>query len=100
MKKKIANLGALSGFQRVVSIFIVVSFVFVALHASFHNSHDHKHESSCAVYVLEQLSFGGDLPAAPLAFFLFTPYFFLLFALTYTSKKLEKTFAIRAPPLF
>lgn len=98
MNKTVANLGALLGLKKVIAIAIVISFFLVALHSFLHNAYGHKHDSSCGVYVLEQLSLGGDLSEPTPVLFLFTPYLFLLLTPSYTGAKVEKIFSICAPP--
>lgn len=75
------------------------AFLSVVLHSFVHNSFDHHHDSSCGVYVLEQLYFSGDVVELLTLFTLFIPFAFILFRPTLVCVKVEKKFAIRAPPL-
>jgi len=73
--------------------------LFVLLHTFVHNAHDHDHNGSCGIYVLEQLYFSADVVALDLVFTLFIPFVFVQFVLTLTDAKVQKQFTIRAPPL-
>ena len=86
--------------QKMMVAILLASFFLAALHASMDNKFDHAHDSSCSVYVLEELSFNADALALTLVTLLFIPYVFLLFTPTYKRVKVEKHFAIRAPPSF
>ena len=86
--------------QKMIVAILLVSFFLAALHTSMDNALDHAHDSSCSVYVLEELSFNADTLALTLVTLLFIPYIFLLFTPTYKRVQVEKHFAIRAPPSF
>lgn len=88
MKKKHSTLLAL----------LMFSFLFVAMHSSFHNSFHTHHDSSCSVYVLEELFVSGEFAAAFVIFVLFTPYLFLLFVPQFVGAKVKIAFPSRAPP--
>lgn len=75
------------------------AFLFVLLHDIPHNSHDHKHDASCSIYVLEQLFFGPDNTDIISIPTLFIAIVFLLFKATVPYLKVERQFTIRAPPL-
>ena len=100
MKKIDYKKATLARFQKYLIATLLLSFLFVTLHSAVHSGFEHTHDSSCGVYVLEELYFAGDTIGTAVAFSLFTPYLFLLFATLYISAKVEKTFAIRAPPSF
>jgi len=84
--------------KRVLSLVVLLSFLFVALHSALHTPHDHLHDSECSVYVLEQLFGAMDATVVASELFHFTPYIFLLFTLAFAGEKAEKLFSIRAPP--
>lgn len=84
--------------KRVFSLLILLSFFFVALHSALHTPHDHLHDQTCSVYVLEQLFSAMDATLVASELFHFTPYIFLFFTLAFMGEKVEKHFAIRAPP--
>jgi hypothetical protein len=100
MKKKHQKILSNEVFKKFALATLLLSFFFVALHTSMHNVHADTHDSSCSVYVLEQLFAAPDLAQSSWLLFLFTPYIFLLFTPTLISVKNEKHFAIRAPPSF
>lgn len=79
---------------------ILASFLLGSFHNFIHNDFDHLHDSSCSVYVLEQLYFAGDILALAVVIRLFYPFVSLLFMASINSIKVEKQFAIRAPPSF
>ena len=84
--------------QKLTVATLLVSFLFVTIHTFVHNSFDHTHDTSCGVYVLEQLYFGADVFDIAPIFTLFIPFIFVLFTPTLHCVKVEKQFAIRAPP--
>lgn len=88
----------LSKYKSLVVFILLGAFLFVPLHTPVHNSYDHNHDSSCNVYVLEQLYFGSDIFTVISMFALFLPFTFFLLRSTVESLKVEKYFAIRAPP--
>lgn len=79
-------------------VLLLLSFLFVAMHSSFHDSFDAHHDSSCGVYVLEELFVSGEFAAAFVLLTLFTPYLFLLFAPAIVCAKVKISFLSRAPP--
>ncbi len=79
---------------------LFAAFMFTFLHTAFHNSFDHKHDSQCAVYVLEQFCFGLDVVAFDPLHTLFLPFLFITFLGNFYSLKLQTTFSIRAPPFY
>jgi len=79
---------------------LFISFLFASVHGYFHNRYDHTHDVNCSVYVLEQLYFGADVVHVVLISTVFIPFVFFLFRPRYICVKVEKHFAIRAPPNF
>jgi len=84
--------------QKLIVAALLASFLFVTLHTFVHNSSDHTHDTNCGVYVLEQLYFGVDVSDVLTVVTLFIPFIFVLFTPTLYCVKVEKQFAIRAPP--
>lgn len=78
---------------------LLFSFISVVLHNFVHNSYSHLHDSSCSVYVLEQLYFSGDVIESSALLILFLPFLFLVFHSRYVCLRVEKHFPIRAPPI-
>lgn len=77
---------------------LMFSFLFVAMHSSFHNSFDAHHDSSCSVYVLEELFVSGEFVATFVLLTLFTPYLFLLFVPAFVGVRVKLASLSRAPP--
>lgn len=84
--------------KEILFAIIVLSFFFVVLHSAVHTPHDHLHDDSCSVYVLEQLFGTMDATVVASELFHFTPYVFLFFTLAFAGEKIENLFSIRAPP--
>lgn len=79
---------------------LFASLLFVSLHTLIHNNFDHAHNSSCSVYVLEELYFGADIVDISTLFVLFIPFAPLLYKPKILCVETLKQFTIRAPPLF
>ena len=100
MKKLQQRIKKIYTLRKFITTLLLLSFFFVALHSSVHSPDDHIHDNKCDIYVLEELFSSADILYVAAAFFLFTPYIFLVFLPRATTLRVEKHFAIRAPPLF
>lgn len=77
---------------------LLLTFVFVTFHSALHNKFDHHHDSSCSVYVLEQMFVGADFVEPFSIFLLFIPFIFISYNRTRLSVEVQKHFSTRAPP--
>ena len=83
--------------QSFLVVTLLASFLFVMLHTFIHNNSKHTHDTSCNVYILEQLYSSADILEVETIFILFLPFLFLLF-IPNTCVEIKKHFTIRAPP--
>ena len=79
---------------------LFTSFIFISIHTSFHNNFDENHNSSCPVFVLEELYSALDSMSVEEISTLFIAFIFIAFKeQTYTFEAYSY-FSIRAPPIF
>ncbi len=84
---------------RSIHFILIVAFVTTLLHTYAHTPYDHNHDSTCNVYVLEELYTSSDVSVAfelPLLFVAF------IYATLLTCKRGRihiGRFSVRAPPL-
>ncbi|MBN2815056.1 MAG: hypothetical protein JXQ67_00095 [Campylobacterales bacterium] len=86
--------------HRVLLGLLLASFFFVTIHSYIHNNFNHKHDSSCSVYVLEELINSDEVVYFVVALSLFLPFYFVLYYEKVFFQVLQRSFAIRAPPHF
>ena len=84
--------------QRQIRALLFAALIFSAFHTIIHNKLDHIHDSSCSVYVLEQLYFSADVVTVLPLPTIFLPFLFLHFQLRAYCFTVQKHFSIRAPP--
>lgn len=79
---------------------LFAAFIFTFFHTTVHNSFDHKHDSRCTVYVLEQFCLGVDIVNFEPLPVLFLPFVFVAVQRHFCYLKLHTAFSIRAPPSY
>ncbi|KIM10559.1 MAG: hypothetical protein KU37_09675 [Sulfuricurvum sp. PC08-66] len=86
-------------FKRPVILFLLLfALLFTTVHTLVHASHDHDHDESCTVYVLEELFVAHALPTPFELPTLFLGYLFFPFFVRFVSLTLTSSLPIRAPP--
>ena len=97
---KLQKLAKSERFKRVTVITILLaSFVFATFHSFAHNSFDHKHDSSCSVYVLEELYSSNDVVTVTFATTLFVIFYAIFYNATVSPLYTRNYFNVRAPPV-
>lgn len=96
---KLQKLAKSEHFKRVTLITILLaSFIFATFHTFVHNNFDHKHDSSCSVYVLEELYSSDDVVTATLLTVLFVIFYTIFYNASISPLQVKSYFNVRAPP--
>ena len=77
---------------------LLTSSLFITFHTSLHNSFDKNHDSSCPVYVLEELYSAMGLPSVDQIFTFFIAFIFIAFEQQKYNFQAYSYFSIRDPP--
>jgi|GEM_PF-2130473 len=97
---KLQKLAKSERFKRVTVITILLaSFVFATFHSFAHNNFDHKHDSSCSVYVLEELYSSNDVVIVTFATTLFVIFYAIFYNAAVSPLYTRNYFNVRAPPI-
>ena len=97
--KKLQKLAKSERFKRVlITTILLASFIFATFHTFVHNNFDHKHDSSCSVYVLEELYSSDDVVALTFVTTLFVIFYTLFYNASISPIRVKSYFNSRAPP--